>query len=622
MDYKSMAEQILSAAGGEKNINRVFNCATRLRLEIKEMDKADVKQIEKVKGVAGTNIAGSQLQVIIGTDVGNVCNEMKKLGNFEEKSSKKEKEKGGIIGVIAGIFTPLITGIIAGGMIKAILALLVAFSLINTNSETYTILSLIGDAPFYFLPFLVAYTSAKKFNANPVLAMALAGVLMSPTLSSMGKKTGMAHFLGIPVVIATYSSSVIPMILTVWIQSYIEKLFEHIWKPVRSILKPTLTLLVTAPIMLIAIGPLGTWCGGLLSTALTAIDSAVPWLPAVIMGAFSPLIVMTGMHYSLMPLAISQATTLGYISIDLPGMLAANIAQGGAALAVSVKTKSRQMKELAASSGFTAVLGITEPAMYGVNLKLKRPFYAVMIGGAAGGLFAGLSKLVAFAPGTTGLATLPLFLGGDDPTGNIIKALITAAIAFVVSFAAAWILGFEDEVDEEEAIAETDHTNTENITTERKISSGEKNVYAPLNGKVVELKDVNDKTFANEILGKGVAVLPKDGHLVSPVNGTVAMIFDTKHAIALKDEEGTEFLIHIGIDTVKLEGKYFKAHVKAGQKVQVGTPLIDFDVEAITKAGYDPITPVIITNSDDYSEIVSNEKEEIKTGEELIKLTV
>ena len=620
MDYKMMAEQILSAAGGENNISRVFNCATRLRLEMKDMNKADVKKIEKIKGVAGTNIAGSQLQVIIGTDVGNVCKEMKKLGSFEEKTSKKEKEKGGIIGVIAGIFTSLITGIIAGGMIKAILALLVAFSLISTEGETYTLLSLIGDAPFYFLPFLVAYTSAKKFNVNPILSMALAGVLMSPALSAMGGDTGTAHFLGIPVVIATYSSSVIPMILTVWVQSYVERIFEHVWKPVRSILKPTLTLLVTAPIMLIAIGPLGTWCGGLLSAALTAIDSAVPWLPAVIMGAFSPLIVMTGMHYSLMPLAISQATTLGYISIDLPGMLAANIAQGGAALAVSVKTKSRQMKELAASSGFTAVLGITEPAMYGVNLKLKRPFYAVMIGGAAGGLFAGLSRLVAYAPGTTGLATLPLFLGGENPTANLVKALITAAIAFVVSFAAAWILGFEDEVDEEEMEEENkDEIVKTEITSAA--DSGENVVCAPVNGKVVELKDVNDKTFANEILGKGIAVLPEDGHVVSPVNGVVEMIFDTKHAISLKSNNGMEILIHIGLDTVKLEGKYFTGHVKAGQKVQVGTPMVDFDLEAVRKEGYDTVTPVIVTNSDDYKEVEGIVSGAVKAGEKLVKIS-
>ena len=600
MDYKKMAKEIYEAAGKEENIYSVFNCATRLRLEMKDLNKVDMKAIEKIKGVAGTNVAGNQLQVIIGTDVGNVSKEMQMLGNFKEEKHPKQKEKGGIIGVIAGIFTPLITGIIAGGMIKAVLALLVAFSLINTEGETYTILSLIGDAPFYFLPFLVAYTASKKFKANTVLSMALSGVLLYPTLSTLAADSGTAHFLGIPVVIATYSSSVIPMILTVWIQSYVEKVFEHIWKPVRSILKPTLTLLVMAPIMLIAIGPLGTWCGGLLSAALSAIDRTVPWAPAVIMGAFSPLIVMTGMHYSLMPLAIQQATTLGYISIDLPGMLAANIAQGGAALAVAFKSKSSHMKELASSSGLTAVLGITEPAMYGVNLKLKRPFYAVMIGGAAGGLFAGLSGLVAYAPGTTGLATLPLFLGGDDPTGNLIKALITAAIAFVVSFGATCLLGFEEETEE--------------------VVMKEESIYSPLNGEVISIQDVNDKTFADEIIGKGAAIIPSEGKLVSPFDGVVEMVFATKHAIGLKSKNGCEVLVHIGLDTVKLEGKYFDVLVKEGQEIKRGMPLIHFDIDAMKKEGYDLTTPIVITNVDRYEKIEAIELGDIECGVPFLKM--
>lgn len=444
--YKSMAEKILPAAGGCANITRAFSCATRLRLELKDISKVNREELEKIEGVAGINIADHQLQVIIGTDVGNLLAEINKMADFSAETAVLHKaKKEGIIAVIAGIFTPLLPAIIGGGMLKALLAVITAFSLMDVTSQSFSILSLISDAPFYFLPFMVAYTSSQKFHANTAISMALAGVLMYPTLATLAGETGTATFFGIPVVIGTYSSSVIPMILTVWLQSYAEKLFEHVWKPVRSFLKPMLTLLVVAPIMLIAIGPIGTWCGSLLSTALTTINTVVPWLPGVLMGALSPLIVMTGMHYSLIPLAISQATTLGYITIDLPGMLAANIAQGGAALAVAIKTRNPQMKQIAASSGLTAVLGITEPAMYGVNLKLKKPFYAVMIGGAAGGLFAGLSGLKAFAPGAPGLATLPIFIGGTDPMTNVIFALVTAAIAFIVSFVVTLLFGFEEE---------------------------------------------------------------------------------------------------------------------------------------------------------------------------------
>ncbi len=448
-DKKQIATDVLAAIGGKANVGFATHCVTRLRFELKDRSLADDERVKKIPGVLGMAEKGGQYQVIIGPDVGQVFAELEKIGGVPNQDQNVEKggEKEGVIEVIAGIFTPIIPAIIGGGMVKAILALLLAFSLVDKTTQTYQILALIGDAPFYFLPFLIAYTSSKKFHASTPISMALAAVLMYPTLSTLAGDSGSLAFMGIPVVTATYSASVIPIILTVLVQSYLEKLLEKIWKPIRAFLKPTLSLFIMAPVMLIAIGPLGTWCGNLMASGLLWINSVVPWLPPVLMGAFSPLIVMTGMHYSLIPLAISQVTTLGYITIDLPGMLAANVAQGGAALCVAVRTKNLKLKEIAASSGLTAVLGITEPAMYGVNLKLKRPFYAVMIGGACGGLFAGFSGLKAFAPGSPGVASLPIFIGGDDPMANLVKAIITLSIAFVVSFAATWFLGFEDEPD-------------------------------------------------------------------------------------------------------------------------------------------------------------------------------
>ena len=610
MDYQAMAKSILAAAGGRDNIARAFHCSTRLRLELRDMGKADLKAMRQIKGVAGTNIAGSQLQVIIGTDVGNVFGELRKLGGFGDDSAAPQKEKGGIISVIAGIFTPIISAIIAGGMIKAFLALLVAFSLIDNTSQSYAILSLNGDAPFYFLPFLVGYTSSKKFGTNTVISMSLAAVLLYPTLGTLGGDAGQLAFFGIPVALATYSSSVIPIILTVWLQSYLEKLFDRIWKPIRAIMKPTLTLLVLAPIMLIAIGPLGSWCGGLMAAGLTWINDMVPWLPPVLMGAFSPLIVMTGMHYSLIPLAISQATTLGYITIDLPGMLAANIAQGGAALCVAVKAKSPRLKELAASSGFTAVLGITEPAMYGVNLKLKRPFLAVMIGGAAGGMFAGFSGLRCYAPGAPGLAALPLFIGGDDPIGNLVKALITAAIAFVVSFAAAWLLGFEEEPEDAPVSA----------PAARSLPGGGIVLGAPVSGKAIPLCEVKDATFAEGILGKGAAILPEEGLISAPADGVVSLLCDTRHAVSLRTDSGAEVLIHIGLDTVKLNGQYYTALVKTGDHVKAGAPLIRFDLAAVKAAGYDTVTPVLVTNTEDFGDVLAVTGEHLKAGDAFIKV--
>lgn len=583
MNYKDCAETILSSIGGESNIKRIYHCATRLRIEAVDIKKIDAKSIEKVSGIAGTNISGKQFQVIIGTDVANVYKEISKIANVSNESNHKEKES--IISLIAGIFTPILPAIIGGGMIKALLALLSAFSLIDTSGQTYAIIALIGDAPFYFLPFLVAYTASQKFKTNLILSMSFAGVLLYPALSTLGGEAGSVAFFGIPVISATYSSSVIPVILTVWVQSYAEQVFDHIWKPVRSFLKPMLTLLLVAPIMLIAIGPLGTWCGDIMAAGLSWINDIAPWMPATLMGAFSPLIVMTGMHYSLMPLGFAQMTTIGYITIDLPGMLAANVAQGAAALCVGFKTKDKQLKELAFSSGFTAVLGITEPAMYGVNLKLKKPFYAVMIGGAAGGLYAGLSGLACFAPGSPGLATLPLFIGGVDPMGNLMNALITVAIAFVVAFVVTWILGFED--------------------TQEQVASLKESLclHSPLEGTVVELSTVNDSTFSSGLMGKGCAIQPTNNTVYSPCSGIITSLFPTKHAIGLTSDDGREILIHVGLNTVRLNGEGFELFVEQGEQVKLGQKLMTFDKETLEKNGFDTITPVIVLNTKEMESI-------------------
>lgn len=618
MDYNQLAQTILKQIGGKENVRTVGHCATRLRFELVDESKADTDVLKAVKGIMGVVSSGGQYQIIIGSDVACVYQPLSAMigaGTTAAAAAKNEKIGSKIIGTIAGIFTPLISAVIAGGMLKAVLSLLTVFSLLDPSTQSYAILSLISDAPFYFLPFLVAFTASKKFNTNTIISMSLAGVLLYPTLATLGGETGQVFFFGIPVVSATYSSSVIPIILTVWVQSYLEKLFEKIWKPIRSILKPTLTLLVLAPAMLIAIGPLGTWCGNLLAAGLQWINAVVPWLPAVIMGAFSPLIIMAGMHYSLIPLAISQATTLGYITIDLPGMLAANIAQGAAALCVAIKTKSASLKEVATSSGLTAVLGITEPAMYGVNLRLKRPFIGVMIGGAIGGLVAGLLGLRCYAPGSPGLASMALFIGGEEPIANLTKALITVAVAFVAAFVATWILGFEDET---EAVSEKN----DKLAMSEAVVSGKMNaaqIYSPLNGKIVPLSEVNDPTFAEEILGKGVAIIPSDGHLVSPVKGKVIQVFETLHAVSLVSDDGVEVLLHIGLDTVKLKGKFFKSHVKNGDSVQIGTPLVDFDVNGIKSEGYDVVTPVVVTNSMEYGDVLVVNDGEVNAGDAIIK---
>lgn len=610
MDYKKLASNIVKNIGGDKNISNVIHCATRLRFNLKDVSKADVEAIKKIKGVMGVVNKGGQFQVIIGNEVSDVYKEVINLGNFKAESASGDNKNKSLFemftSTISGIFLPTLTAGAAAGMLKALMALLVSFNLMSTDTQTYYILNFIADAPFYFLPVALAYTSAVKFKCDPFMAIGIAGVLIHPSFIALASAGKPVSFLGLPVTIATYSSSVVPIVLIVWVMSYVERFADKIThKSVKFFLKNLIVLLIMAPLALIVIGPLGTLIGNYLVQAIMLLNSHFGWLVVGIIGALAPLLVMTGMHYCFFPVAMAAFTSTGYEAIMTPGMLAANMGQGAAALCVALKTKNVTLKQLASSAGFTALLGITEPAMYGVNLRLKRPFIGVIIAGAVGGTYGGLTHVRAFAMASPGLASLPIFLG---PGYNFINAIITCVIGFVVSFAVTWFLGFEDPVEEEE----------EEVAREKLINKI--NISAPVTGKVVPLSQVNDETFAQEMMGKGIAIAPSEGKIVSPVNGKVQMIFKTKHAIGLLSEEGAEILIHIGIDTVKLDGKHFKAYVKDGDVVKKGDLLVEFDKEAIVAEGFDVITPVIIANSDDYVNILPRDIQHIKEGDILLTI--
>jgi len=616
MDYLKLARSILKNVGGETNVSSVTHCATRLRFNLKDTSKANVEVVEKIKGVIGVVNKGGQFQVIIGSDVSSVYDEVLKLTSLKKGSSRDTGEKKGVVAaafdIIVGIFTPILPALTGAGMLKAVLALLTSLGVMSANSQTYYILNFIADAGFFFLPMFLAYSSAVKFKCNPYMAMMVAGVLLHPSFSTLVTAGKPVHFIGLPIILAPYSSTVIPIILTVWFMSYVEKFADIISpKAIKFFLKPLITLLIVAPVALIIIGPIGIVIGVILGKGISFINSRAGWLVGLLMGAFSPLLVMTGMHYGLMPVVLPEFAALGYDTIMLPGMLAANVAQGAAALCVAVKTKNKNLKQLAGSSGLTAVLGITEPAMYGVNLKLKKPFIGVMIGGGVAGLYAGIVGLKGYGIASPGLAALPIFIG---PGNNFINALIVCVIAFVVTFTATWLLGFEDPIDED-----TNEENNEELLKPQSLTN-KINIASPIAGKVVPLSQVSDETFAKEIMGKGIAIIPDKGRVVSPVNGKIASLFKTKHAIGIVSEEGTEILIHIGIDTVKLEGKYFKALVQNGDTVKVGDILVEFDMEAIKAEGYDIITPVIITNTDKYLDIFPKDIQQVKEGENILTI--
>lgn len=607
MDYQKTANQIKEAVGGEKNISTVTNCATRLRFTLNDEKLANDEQVKAIAGVMGVVHSQGQYQVIIGQDVENVAKYLKSTENGNEKKSKN------ILEIIAGCFTAILPVITAAGMLQAFLVLATSFGL-SAEHPTYIVLYNIANSAFYFLPILLGFSSAKKFNVNPYMGAFLGAILVNPALMGI---EGLSLF-SVPIKAVTYSSSVIPIFLGVAFMSIIEPIADKVSpKIIKFFTKPLLTIIIVAPVTLIVLGPLGTVIGEYLSQFILFIDSYFGLLTPVIIGALCPILVMTGMHYALMPLVFQQFTTMGYDSIMAPGMLAANISQGAAGLAVAYKTKNKDLKALAASTGFTGVLGITEPVMYGVNLKLKRPFYAVMVGGAAGGLVAGLFGVKSYALASPGLAAIAVFLGGEG-LNNLYGALASIVVSFVVTFIVTLILGFEDPVDE--TMAPVSEPTTESTNPEQASLQTETTIYAPLKGKIIPLSEVPDQVFSTEMMGKGLAIIPTEGKVVSPVDGKVTSIFPTLHAIGLTSNQGVEILIHIGLDTVQLKGQYYTLKVAEGDNVQIGDELVLFDKEKIEQSGYQTVTPIIITNSNQFKEIICLPNENVNYVDEIIQI--
>lgn len=623
MDYKKLAYDLLPLVGGVDNISKLTHCATRLRFEFRDRSKVDDKAISKTPGVISVVEKGGQFQVVVGNDVPityrALINEMGGTASGGGSTASAEPEKkpsiiNRIVSVISTTFTPVIPALIGGGMIKAVLSILVLCGL-SDSSSTYQILNFISDAAFYFMPVLLAYGAAIKFECNPVLAMTLACALLHPTWSGMVSTGEPIDFFSIPVRLVDYSYSVIPIILSIWIMSYVEKLAEK-YTPsiIKFFLKPLIILFISTPIALLIVGPFGAFLNTVIETAANSINATASWLLPMLMGAFQPFLVLTGTAWAMTPIATVQISSLGYEIVNGPGMLASNIAQGGATLAVACKSKNHQLRQLAFSSGFTAVMGITEPCLYGVILKLKKPLIASMIGGGIGGIYAGLSGLVRYAFVSPGLAALPAFIG-ENPM-NIVHAVITCVISFAAAFVATWIMGFDDPANEE------DETPTPAVSAPSSASisdaAGEAQAAAPLAGRALPLSKVSDAVFSQKVMGDGLAIQPSEGKVYAPFDGEVASLFETKHAIGLLGDNGMELLIHIGIDTVNLQGQYYEAHVQTGDRIRKGDLLISFDKDAIEKAGYETVTPIILTNTDSYTAIEAQTGRDVHPGDTVL----
>ncbi|MGL5977679.1 MAG: beta-glucoside-specific PTS transporter subunit IIABC [Erysipelotrichaceae bacterium] len=619
MNYQELGSTILNLVGGKDNVSGLTHCATRLRFNLVDESKANKTSLENTVGVLGVVQNAGQYQIIIGNDVNHVYKPIAEVCKLDNKETNEDDGKSlgmKLIDTITGIFTPILPAITAAGMLKAVLALAIAFKWTTTASQTYQIINFMADAAFYFLPILLANSAAKKFNCNPYLAMMLGGVLLHPTFVAMvntAKETGEAIQFGmIPIYNAGYSSSVIPIILIVWLMSYVEPFADRISpKAIKFFTKPMITIFVVGLAGLTVLGPIGYIISSWIALFVNTLNTYVSWLVPMILGGTFPLLVMTGTHYGIIPIGINNRMTAGFDSIVYPANLASNIAQGAATFAVAFKTKSSEIKEVAISSGITAVCGITEPALYGINMKYKTPLISACTGGAIGGLFMGIMQVKNYAGGSPGLLTLPGYLGGDG-FSDILFACIGALIAFVVSFIMSYVLYKE----------ETPETNQVKTVVEKPVvdlSKAVASIAAPVDGVCVALSEVNDPTFAQAIMGKGMAIAPTSGTFTSPVNGTVLMVFDTKHAIGFLSDDGVEVLLHVGLNTVNLGGQHFEALVKVGDKVKVGTPILNVDLAAIQAKGYETITPVIVTNTLDFADVIGIEAGQITAGESVVK---
>ena len=619
MEYKALAQDILNRVGGKENIVSLVHCATRLRFKLKDNGKADAEGLKANPGVIMVVESGGQFQVVIGNHVHDVWLAVRQEAGLSDDSEPVAGEKAAkgsvlsqLIDIISGIFTPFIGVMAATGLLKGLLALAVTCGWLTPEQGTYKIWFAASDALFFFFPLFLGYTAGKKFGGNPFISMVIGGALTHPLMiqafeASQAPGAAVEHFLGIPVTFINYSSSVIPIILASWVSCWLERKSNALLpSSMKNFFSPAICLAVVVPLTFLVIGPVATWLSHLLANSYQFIYAFAPWLAGAVLGAMWQVCVIFGLHWGLVPLMINNMTVLGHDSM-LPIILPAVIAQVGAVLGILLATRDARQRMLAGSAFSAGLFGITEPAIYGLTLPLRRPFIFGCIAGAIGGAITAFSNSHAYSFGVPNI----FFPAQMIPPGGIDVSVWGGLIGTGVAFVLACVLTFFAGLPRASAAP--------GAVTVAPASAND--ILAPMSGSVIALEQVPDSTFASGLLGKGVAIIPAVGQVIAPFPGEVASLFQTKHAIGLQSDSGIELLIHVGIDTVKLDGVPFTAHVKEGDRVQAGDLLIEFDRQAILDAGYDLATPIIISNSDDYREIDTVASSAVEAGQPLLSVS-
>lgn len=612
MNYRKIAEEIYEKVGKKENLISAAHCATRLRLVIADNSKCDSKAVEEIEGVKGVFFASGQLQIILGTGtVNKVYDEFLQVSGLSAATKAEVKQAAAArqnifkraIKTLGDIFVPIIPAIVASGFLMGIMEALNfmvnnGFISMDTTSSVYVFAKLFSNVAYVFLPILIAYSAAKAFGGNPYLGAVIGMLMIHPdlqnawTVASEGVQVKQSVWFGLyEIDLIGYQGHVIPVIIAVWVMCFIEKRLHKIVPEMFDLfVTPLVSVFATGYLTYSIIGPVFVMIEN-------GIIDGIQWLIALpfgvgsfIMGAFYAPTVVAGVHHMYTVIDVGQLAKFG-VTYWLPLASAANLAQGAAALAVALKSKNAKTKSMALPSALSAFMGITEPAIFGVNLRYFKPFICGCIGGACGALFASVTQLGASGTGVTGIFGILLCL--NMPAQYIIMMAVSIGVSFILT----WLFGYKDEETRTVESAETEKSDAPELKTESNI------VYAPVEGNVIPMEEIPDEIFASGVLGEGVGIEPAKGEIVAPFDGTITTVFNTKHALGLTSSNGVELLIHVGINTVELEGEYYTSKVAGGDHVKAGQVLLTFDKEAISKAGYDVTTAVLVTNPDNYSKV-------------------
>lgn len=639
--YQELAKEIVKNVGGKDNVISLVHCITRLRFKLRDESKANDEVLKNMDGVVTVMKSGGQYQVVIGNHVPDVYADVLPLVGLEGGSSEvvEDEPSGNLfnraVDVISGIFQPILGIMAACGMVKGLNALFVAIGLYSDTCGGYLVLNAIGDGLFNFLPLFLGYTAAKKFNLKPMIGLVVGAIMCYPTIQNSALSAGgnalytlfagtmfeskvYTTFFGIPMIAMDYTGTVIPVIFVVYFASKCEKLFnKFIPDLVKFFFVPMLTLLVAIPAGLLVIGPVATFSSALIAEVVMTIRGFSPMIAGAVVGLTWQILVIFGLHWGFIPVYINNIMTNGYDNVMMP-FFACTFATSAVVLAIFLKTKDKSLKEMALPNFISGIFGVTEPAIYGILLPLKKPFIISCIVGGIGGGFYGAFNFRKFMMGGMGIFELPAMIEPDGSVGNLIVALAGIAITMVIAFIATMVL-YKDK-EEPEKIEKEEKTAEERPSVSREKILKNVKLLSPIKGKVIELENVKDDAFASGILGKGAAILPEEGKVYAPADGEISALFPTLHAIGMTTDSGAQLLIHIGLDTVQLEGEGFEAFVKQGDHVKQGDLLVSFDQDFIEGKGYCLETPILVTNVEDFLDVVQMGSGQIHAGDELLEL--